>query len=232
MKYFVFLFFFIFSSCSSSTTMKETFHPDLVTYVAKRQAEFGQISESRQAELKELATLFGEQLNANSSLSATFICTHNSRRSHMAQLWAQVAAVKYGFADKVKTFSGGTEATAFNPRAVAAMKRAGLQINAQDAEAKNPKYEVSLGENAGKQTCFSKKFSDDANPQESFVAVMVCSDADEACPFVPGAAARLALPYIDPKVSDNTSEEAATYDERAAQIAREMLFVFSQLSKS
>jgi len=211
--------------------MKEALHPDLAAYVAERQAEFGQIPESRQAELKELTELFGEQLKANSSLSATFICTHNSRRSHMAQLWAQVAAVEYGFADKIKTFSGGTEATAFNPRAVAAMKRAGFQINAQDAEAKNPKYEISLGEGVEKQRCFSKKFSDKVNPQQGFVAVMVCSDADEACPFVPGAASRLALPYVDPKVSDNTPEEAATYDERAAQIAREMFFAFSQLNK-
>jgi protein-tyrosine-phosphatase len=231
MRYFVLFFLLIFSSCSSSSTMQETLHPELAAYVAERQTEFGQIPESRQAELKELTALFDEQLNANSSLSATFICTHNSRRSHMAQLWAQAAAVVYGFADKVKTYSGGTEATAFNPRAVAAMQRAGFAIRAKDAEAKNPNYEVSLGGNIETQTCFSKKFSHTANPQQDFVAVMVCSDADEACPFVPGAAARLALPYVDPKVSDNTPEEAATYDERSAQIAREMLFVFAQLSK-
>lgn len=212
--------------------MQEALNPKLSAYVAERQTEFGQIPESRQAELKELAALFDEQLKTNAALNATFICTHNSRRSHMAQLWAQVAAVEYGFADKVKTYSGGTDATAFNPRAVAAMQRAGFAIRAKDAEAKNPNYEVSLGENFEAKTCFSKKFSDKVNPQQGFVAVMVCSDADEACPFVPGAASRLALPYVDPKVSDNTPQEAATYDERAAQIAREMLFAFSQLSKN
>jgi arsenate reductase len=122
----------------------------------------------------------------------------------------------------VATYSGGTEATAFNARAVAAMRRAGFSIS--EAEGKNPRYVVSLGEGLGEMTIFSKKFNDPANPQRGFAAIMVCSDADAACPFVPGADFRLAIPYEDPKKSDGTPDEAATYDERCRQIGREMLF--------
>ena len=48
---------------------------------------------------------------------------------------------------------------------------------------------------------------------------MVCNDADQKCPTVPGATDRFAIPFVDPKVSDGTEAEAATYDERCAQIA-------------
>ena len=59
---------------------------------------------------------------------------------------------------------------------------------------------------------------------------MSCSQADRNCPLVPGCAARIALPYDDPKDFDGTDREAAMYDERCRQIAREMLFVFSQVT--
>ncbi len=58
---------------------------------------------------------------------------------------------------------------------------------------------------------------------------MVCSSADRNCPFVPGAAMRLAIPYEDPKASDGTDEESAIYDARSLQIATEMMYVFSQV---
>ncbi|MEM9671082.1 MAG: hypothetical protein ACFB15_14955 [Cyclobacteriaceae bacterium] len=58
-----------------------------------------------------------------------------------------------------------------------------------------------------------------------FAAVIVCSDADEACPFNPEADARFFFPYEDPKQHDNTPQESKQYDERFRQIAREMLYV-------
>jgi hypothetical protein len=70
-------------------------------------------------------------------------------------------------------------------------------------------------------------YADAANPQREFCAIMTCSQADEACPNVAGAANRIAIPYEDPKAADGTPEEAAVYDERCAQIARETLYAFS-----
>lgn len=159
----------------------------------------------------------------------TFICTQNSRRSHLAQLWAAIAADEYAV-ENVTTFSGGTEATAFNPRAVAALRRVGVVIPEPETSS-NPRYEVRFSESSPRtpETCFSKVYDEAPNPQDGFCAVMTCTQADEACPYVPGADKRLALPYVDPKAADDTPQEAATYDERCEQIAREMLYVFSEV---
>jgi arsenate reductase (thioredoxin) len=59
---------------------------------------------------------------------------------------------------------------------------------------------------------------------------MTCSHADENCPFIPGAEARIPVRYEDPKAFDDTTEEAAQYDARSRQIASEMFFVFSRVT--
>ncbi|MEM9731475.1 MAG: protein-tyrosine-phosphatase, partial [Myxococcota bacterium] len=127
----------------------------------------------------------------------------------------------------VAVFSGGTETTAFNPRAVAAMERAGFVIETPGGE--NPRYLVSYADGAEPIACFSKVYDDPVNPSEGFAAVMTCSSADEACPVVQGAAERVSITYEDPKASDDTPEETDTYDARCRQIATEMLFVFSRV---
>ena len=154
-----------------------------------------------------------------------FICTHNSRRSLIAQAWAAAAAAWFGM-EGVETFSGGTEATAFHPHAVEALRRAGFSID-RGPEAENPKYTLRLGEGSHPLPLWSKVFDAPENPSGAFAAVMTCTDADEKCPFVPGTDLRLALPFDDPKVSDGTPEEQRTYDERVREIGRELVFAFS-----
>lgn len=160
-----------------------------------------------------------------------FICTHNSRRSHMGQIWAQTAAAHYGL-DSVRTFSGGTEVTAFNPRAVTALRQLGIGLIALEAgPIPNVPYVVSLQPGAPPTTAFSKHYADPANPQSDFAAVMTCSEADGACPVVFGAEARFSLPYVDPKASDGTDLEAQTYRERALQIGAEMFYVMRRAAE-
>ena len=157
-----------------------------------------------------------------------FICTHNSRRSHFGQVWAQVGAHHFGIDSLVQTYSGGTEATAFNERAVGALRRAGLDIHPA-AISDNPRYAVHYAADRTPMVCFSKKYDDaSANPTSGFAAVMTCAQADRGCPVVYGSAARFSTPYEDPKASDGSPEERDTYDERCAQIAREMLYVMSR----
>lgn len=144
----------------------------------------------------------------------------------MAQLWAATAAAHFGV-EPVCTYSGGTEATAFNPRAVAALKRAGFEI--QNPGGDNPRYRVTYAAGGPVLECFSKTYDDALNPSDGFAAIMTCSEADEACPVVHGAALRSRLRYEDPKVADGTPGEAAVYDERCLQIAGEMLYLFSTL---
>ena len=196
-----------------------TLLPDLRATVEQRLTEIDGVSAQRRAALAPLAEFVSERFDTGQPARLVFICTHNSRRSHMAQLWAQVAAAVFSV-PSVETFSGGTEATAFNPRAVAALRRAGFLIQ-PFTDGKNPIYEVSFAPGMEPMQVFSKTLdAAPINPTEGFAAVMTCSDADRACPAVPGAAARIVIPYDDPKASDGSGREAAAYEERCAQIAR------------
>jgi hypothetical protein len=197
----------------------------LQKYVEQRKSEFANIPEERKEQLKKLAEYVRSRTAAGQPACLTFICTHNSRRSHMAQLWATVAAAHYGVGN-VETFSGGTEATAFNPRAVAALERAGFKIE-PGPEKTNPHYKVFVGSASEPLVCFSKVYDAEPNPKADFCAVMTCAQADKNCPVVHGAALRLSINYEDPKAADGTPAETARYDERCAQIALEMLYAFS-----
>ncbi len=201
---------------------------ELQMTIDQRISESDTIPNSRREELGVLAAAVREAIDRHEPASLLFICTHNSRRSHMSQIWAAVAAHHFGF-DNVHTYSGGTESTAFNPRAVAAMRRAGFRIDKTTDDA-NPIYHVRYADDAAPLTCFSKVYDHAPNPKKDFVAVMTCDSANEACPIVRGAARRIAIMYEDPKVADDTPGEAAKYDERCRQIGREMLYVFSLLA--
>lgn len=145
----------------------------------------------------------------------------------MGHLWAQLAAAYYEVGG-ISCFSGGTEATAFNPRAVKALVEAGMKITRLNKQ-ENPVYRAILPGFPKGIDLFSKKYTDPPNPKEGFIAVMTCSDADEACPIVKGASSRHAIRYEDPKAFDDTREESARYRERSQQIAREMFYLFSNV---
>ncbi len=208
-------------------TPHPTIFPDLASHIARVRTEMDTIPATRRVVLEQLASSIQKRVSIGETVRLTFICTHNSRRSQMARVWAQTAAHDFGV-PRVETFSGGTEASAFNPRAVAALERAGFRIATPD-ENDNPVYRVRYTDEADPMECFSKVYDQPPNPTEDFVAVMTCSQADLDCPLVLGAAERIAIPYDDPKAFDGTDREDATYDERCRQIAREMLYVFSRV---
>lgn len=195
---------------------------ELNSYIQNVKKAQSEISESRKVHLRKIANYIREKVEPK----LIFICTHNSRRSHFCQIWSAVMADYVGL-DIIKTYSGGTESTAFNPRAVAAIKRAGFKVENPGGE--NPKYKVYFDGQKEPLICFSKTFDDAYNPQKDFAAIMTCSDADENCPFVQGAEKRFSIPYIDPKESDGTPQEAETYDERCRQIAMEMYYLMSNV---
>jgi arsenate reductase len=209
-----------------STTTNKTLL-NLQPTVGKLVSEFNQIPEERKRVIKQLTDYVSAKSQSGQKVLLNFICTHNSRRSHISQIWAQTAAYYYEI-NNVETFSGGTEATAFNPRAVTAMKQAGFDISTIK-EGNNPVYKVTYSDNAPALTVFSKKYDDDFNPKKDFAAIMTCSHADENCPLVSGASARIALTYNDPKDFDGTPQETAKYSERVHEIGREILYAFSQV---
>ncbi len=205
-----------------------TLYAPVKSYIAKVTQEFDQIPAERKKALKKLALFVESKVKAGENAQLLFICTHNSRRSHISQIWAQTAAAYYDI-PQVASFSGGTESTAFNPRAVKAMQEAGFKITEVNA-GDNPTYAVQYAEDAQPITAFSKQFSHKTNPSENFCAIMTCSEADKNCPIVPGASLRIALPYEDPKNFDGTAQEAEKYRERAHQIAREIFYAFSLIN--
>ncbi len=200
--------------------------PTLEAYIDQLPELGTSLPQDRRAKLIELSQYLQEQLTLGQAPQLIFICTHNSRRSHMGQVWAQVFAWMHKL--NITTYSGGTEATAFNPNAIQALKEAGMQIDSQE-HSDNPHYSIQAGQDLYMEHIFSKKFGDSPNPTSDFVAIMTCTDADEACPFVPGASARFSLPYEDPKKFDGTPQEAEKYVERSRQIASEMKFVMDQV---
>jgi len=186
------------------------------------------ISEERKKTLQALIDFIQIKVNGNQEIRINFICTHNSRRSHLSQVWAQTMA--YYFKTKnVFCYSGGTEATALFPMVAETLKNSGFKIN-PISKGENPVYCIKYAENQHPIIGYSKKFDDGFNPKSEFAAIMTCSQADESCPFIAGAEKRIPITFEDPKVFDNMPQQAEKYQERSLQIATELLYVFSQIN--
>ncbi|MDE3124411.1 MAG: protein-tyrosine-phosphatase [Bacteroidota bacterium] len=185
--------------------------------------QFDKIEPERKKILSSISNFILQQKAQNKQVQLVYICTHNSRRSHFGQVWASVAAAYYGISD-IFTFSGGTEATAFNINAIRALEKVGFIIHS-DGQLNNPIYKVCYGENEC-MVCFSKVYNDSANPKDNFLAIMTCGEAEANCPYIPGAIGRVATTYEDPKLYDGSPEQDKAYDDRCRQIALETLYVF------
>lgn len=209
----------------SATRYIGTVYPELKKTTSKLIREFDEIPAERKKLLFTLTEYIQSKRVIAQPVNLIFICTHNSRRSHISQIWAQTAAHLYNVPD-VFCYSGGTEATAFNPRAVNALRQVGFNIEMKE-QGNNPIYEVRFSNEAAPILAFSKVYNDAANPQKSFAAIMTCSHADENCPLVFGTDTRIALTYDDPKDFDGTDLEETKYQERVNEIGREILFAFS-----
>lgn len=185
------------------------------------------ITEERKSFLQPLINYIQTKKDDNEEIRLNFICTHNSRRSHLSQVWAQVLVAFFNIPE-VFTYSGGTEATAMYPVVGKTLKSQGLEVIPL-SEGKNPVYALKFGENAHPIIAFSKRYDHSFNPVSHFAAIMTCSHADENCPFIPGAETRIPITYDDPKAFDGTPHQAEKYLERSVQIATELFYVFSKI---
>lgn len=225
----------VFAGCSTAPQTASTairvpnpnLLPTLQPYVQEVASELDLVPSERRVVLDRIAADITTQLQAGKPAQLTFICTHNSRRSHMSQIWAQTAAYYYGL-DQVQAYSGGTEATACNCRTVTAMRRAGFEI--EDATAgENPLYLVRYASDRPPIRTYSKLYNADDNPRDNFIALMTCSAADKSCPIVKGAIERHAIHYMDPRICDDTPTETTAYNERCREISREMFYIMSHV---
>jgi len=185
------------------------------------------IKPERKLVLQQLIEFIQLKTTNNSAINLNFICTHNSRRSHLAQIWAQTMAAYYSIPN-ITCYSGGTEATALFPMVAETLESQGFEIDALSS-ANNPVYGIKYGPDELPIIGFSKTYYHPFNPDAHFAAIMTCSQADEGCPFVPGAEKRIAITYEDPKAFDHSPLQAEKYLERSLQIATEMKFVFANI---
>ena len=185
------------------------------------------VSDERKALLQPLVDYIQNKVNLQEEIRLNFICTHNSRRSHLSQIWAQTMAFHFNIKN-VFCYSGGTEATAMFPKVAETLTNQGFEIQ-KISDIENPVYAVKFDENQHSIICFSKTYFDEFNPKTNFSAIMTCNNADEGCPIVFGAEVRFPIKYDDPKAFDGTELMNEKYAERSLQIASEMYYVFSQI---
>lgn len=199
---------------------------NLIKTLAQLPELSARISTERKQLLDQIAGYIKEKIAKGQSVQMNFICTENSRRSHLSQMMS--AALIRHFKLPIQTFSGGTNVSACNPRTIAALKRAGFII--ENGKGENPHYEVVFEPNDDPIFAYSKLYNAPENPQDQFIAIMVCGHADENCPFIPNAEKRFAVTFDDPKVSDDTDQEEATYDERLLEIGSQFYYLFKQVA--
>ncbi|WP_445954723.1 arsenate-mycothiol transferase ArsC [Yeosuana sp.] len=185
------------------------------------------ISEERKTVLQPLIDFIQLKKNNHKDIRLNFICTHNSRRSHLSQVWAQTMASYFNLKN-VFCYSGGTEATALFPMVAETLINYGFNIKTI-SEGKNPIYAIKYSENEHPVIGFSKTYDDTFNPKSEFAAILTCSQADAGCPFIAGAEKRIPVTFEDPKAFDNTPQQTEKYNERSIQIATELFYVFSQI---
>ncbi len=198
--------------------------PKIESYISD--LEFATIKSERKQELFKLIDYIQQRKNEDTHINLNFICTHNSRRSHLCQVWAKTASYFYNI-KKVHCYSGGTEETAVYPMIIKTLQSVGFDIYKLDQDI-NPTYKLNFTEEKCPLTLFSKLYNNKINPSSNFASVMTCNNADKNCPLIPNSI-RISVKYHDPKAFDNSPIQAEKYEERSNQIATEMFYVFSQI---
>lgn len=187
------------------------------------------LSKSRRTLLVKIANTLRENYLANHHQAALhFICTHNSRRSQLGQVWAFFAA-RY-FQLNIASFSGGTEVTAFHRNTVKTLKEVGFSFCVQEFSHQNPVYQISYKGTEDILLGFSKIYDHPEN-KAPYIAITTCDNADENCPYIADATERFHLPYTDPKKADGTPQQENAYRETSKIIASEIYFIFDLVAR-
>jgi arsenate reductase (thioredoxin) len=197
----------------------------LKTYIKKLTLDIDKIPKKRKKLLLDIAGYLKQDCFNENRANIIFICTHNSRRSQLAQCWS-IASSQYYNLKNINFFSGGMETTSFNRKALNALKRSGFIIDQKNQEAQV--YLLKTSKTSDGQKFFSKRYDYKRNPQKKFLAIMTCSDADKKCPFVKGADKKIFLPYHDPRRSDGSDLEESIYDQSCYIIAQEMFYIMKK----
>lgn len=187
-----------------------------------------QLTDDRKELLTTISKKIATELIKDGEVNVTFICTHNSRRSQLGQVWAFYAAQYFNL--NINAFSGGTEVTSFYRNTIKTLQKVGFNFQVDDFSHQNPKYIISFENSTKSILGFSKRYDHPEN-KEPFIAITTCNNADKNCPFIPTASHRLHLPFVDPKASDETPEQEQVYLNTNLQIAGEVHFIFKNVKE-
>jgi arsenate reductase len=187
------------------------------------------VSNERKIILSPLIVFIQNKVEYKKQIRLNFICTHNSRRSHLAQVWSQTLAFYFKI-DNVFCYSGGTETTALFTKVIETLINQGFK-SLKLSDFANPIYAIKFNENEAPIIGFSKSYDSQYNPKNDFAAILTCSQADSGCPFIAGAEVRIPITFEDPKAFDDSTFQSQKYTERSLQIASELFYVFSQIKK-
>jgi len=187
------------------------------------------INIDRKEILLKIVNFIAGEYAKTGEVNLNFICTHNSRRSQLGQVWAFFAADYFDL--NINSFSGGTEVTAFFRNTVKTLQKIGFTFQVADFSHQNPKYVISF-EGTSKSILGFSKVYDDSENKNPFVAITTCNNADTNCPYIPEALQRFHLPFVDPKSSDGTEQQDETYLKTSKQIAAEIFFIFNEVKKA
>ena len=168
-------------------------------------------------------------LRNNKLANINFICTHNSRRSQLGQMWAFFAS--HYFVLNIFSFSGGTEVTALHRNIARTLKEVGFSFSVKKFSHQNPFYRVSFEGTKDFILGFSKTFDHPIN-KSPYIAIITCNSADQNCPYIAEATHRFHLPYTDPKEFDGSQNQEAAYLKTNERIAAEVYFIFDRVKKS
>jgi arsenate reductase len=186
-----------------------------------------EIDDNRKELLLKIANKIAVNYN-NNDININFICTHNSRRSQLGQVWSFFAADYFKL--PINAFSGGTEVTAFHRNTVKTLTEVGFKFDVDEFSHTNPIYRISFSDDNPSLLGFSKLYNNIENKTPYFV-LTTCNNADENCPFIPEAIDRFHVPYIDPKHSDDSAIQDETYLKTSRIIAAQMYYLFNEIKK-
>jgi len=186
-----------------------------------------EIDDNRKELLLKIANKIAVNYN-NNDININFICTHNSRRSQLGQVWSFFAADYFKL--PINAFSGGTEVTAFHRNTVKTLTEVGFKFDVDEFSHTNPIYRISFSDDNPSLLGFSKLYNNIENKTPYFV-LTTCNNADENCPFIPEAIDRFHVPYIDPKHSDDSAIQDETYLKTSGIIAAQMYYLFNEIKK-
>ena len=185
------------------------------------------IDDNRKELLLKIANKIAVNYN-NNDININFICTHNSRRSQLGQVWSFFAADYFKL--PINAFSGGTEVTAFHRNTVKTLTEVGFKFDVDEFSHTNPIYRISFSDDKPSLLGFSKLYNNIENKTPYFV-LTTCNNADENCPFIPEAIDRFHVPYTDPKHSDDSAIQDETYLKTSRIIAAHMYYLFNEIKK-